>query len=163
MYRFPDAELPYERLFRFTFTACFSLSFVTYALSRDVWGYQVENYNVLLGCWYFIIAIFMANIYVVFVNKTHVEQTTAYNVHKIQLCIRFPYNIVRHPTYLLMIIHFMVLPIFMGNHFGYAYSILISLLYVYRTYKEDQFLIEKVHVYKYYAKRVRYKLIPGIW
>jgi protein-S-isoprenylcysteine O-methyltransferase Ste14 len=40
---------------------------------------------------------------------------------------------------------------------------MIALLFIARTAKEDRMLCEELDGYKDYAKRVRYRLVPGVW
>jgi len=42
-------------------------------------------------------------------------------------------------------------------------GVLIAVLFVYRTYREDLMLMDGLDGYAEYASRVRFRLLPGIW
>ncbi len=74
-----------------------------------------------------------------------------------------PYRIVRHPGYLAMIIQFLTIPVVLGSLWSLIPAVAVGIAYVYRTHREDKFLLGKLPGYAVYAKRVPYRLIPGIW
>jgi protein-S-isoprenylcysteine O-methyltransferase Ste14 len=74
-----------------------------------------------------------------------------------------PYRAVRHPGYLAMIIQFLTIPVVLGSLGSLIPAIAVGIAYVYRTYREDKFLHAELSGYAEYAKRVPFRLIPGIW
>lgn len=74
-----------------------------------------------------------------------------------------PYQYVRHPGYLGMVVAFLA----SGAALGSWWSMLPAAVYVglvlRRTAIEDRFLLEKLPGYRDYARRVRSRLIPGGW
>ncbi|MGB7539899.1 MAG: isoprenylcysteine carboxylmethyltransferase family protein [Anaerolineales bacterium] len=74
-----------------------------------------------------------------------------------------PYRFVRHPSYLGMIAFELAIPVLLAA-WG---SILIScgsvLLIILRAALEDRTLQAELPGYTEYARRVRYRLLPGIW
>jgi protein-S-isoprenylcysteine O-methyltransferase Ste14 len=42
-------------------------------------------------------------------------------------------------------------------------AFIIVALYIYRTAREDRTLREELEGYAEYAKKVRYRLLPGVW
>jgi len=80
-----------------------------------------------------------------------------------QVCTTGPYKYVRHPMYVGVILFMLSLPISLGSFYGLIPSFLIVLLFILRTSLEDKTLHEELPGYKEYAKKVRNKLIPGIW
>lgn len=54
-------------------------------------------------------------------------------------------------------------PIFLGSYWALIPGTLMAILFIYRTAREDQTLQEELPGYKDYAKKVRYRLLPGVW
>jgi protein-S-isoprenylcysteine O-methyltransferase Ste14 len=75
-----------------------------------------------------------------------------------------PYAIVRHPGYLATIIGFILpAPLLLGSWFAFAPAILTTICLIVRTVLEDRTLRKELPGYEEYAKRVRYRLLYGIW
>jgi protein-S-isoprenylcysteine O-methyltransferase Ste14 len=74
-----------------------------------------------------------------------------------------PYNYVRHPMYIGIILLFLSIPIALGSWWALIPGVGIGILFVIRTAKEDQMLRIELSGYEDYLKRVRYRLVPGIW
>ena len=73
------------------------------------------------------------------------------------------YRYMRHPMYLGVIVAFLGIPLVLGSWWAMVPSVVISGLFVYRTYREDQMLKNGLAGYAEYAEGVRYRLLPGIW
>jgi protein-S-isoprenylcysteine O-methyltransferase Ste14 len=76
---------------------------------------------------------------------------------------RGPYRAVRHPGYVAMIVQFLAIPVALGSLWALIPAAAIAAAYVYRTRREDDFLMRALPEYKEYASGVPYRLIPGIW
>lgn len=74
-----------------------------------------------------------------------------------------PYAFVRHPGYADGILAYIAWPLTLGSVFAIIPTLIIIVLVVIRTGREDQFLDEKLDGYKMYAKKVRYRLLPWVW
>jgi len=74
-----------------------------------------------------------------------------------------PYQWVRHPGYAGALLAYMATPIFLDSIWAYLPTFLLIALFVLRTALEDRFLQDELAGYRDYAKRVRYRLIPGVW
>ncbi len=74
-----------------------------------------------------------------------------------------PYQIVRHPGYATGIIAGIAGPLALGSLWGLVPALLHAAAIVYRTVREDRVLHEQLEGYAAYAKRVRYRLLPGVW
>jgi protein-S-isoprenylcysteine O-methyltransferase Ste14 len=81
--------------------------------------------------------------------------------HKV--CTTGPYRYARHPMYLGVIFLFLCLPVALGSFYGFIPGIIIVILFLIRTSLEDQTLQKELPGYQEYAKKVRYKLMPGVW
>ena len=74
-----------------------------------------------------------------------------------------PYGFVRHPGYLAWCISAPAIPLMLGSLWGLIPALLGVCALVVRTGLEDRTLHEELHGYQDYARRVRYRLLPGIW
>ena len=74
-----------------------------------------------------------------------------------------PYKIVRHPGYLAGILYALSAPLIIGSLYTFIPVGIYTLLIVIRTLLEDRTLHKELNGYSKYAKKVRYRLIPGLW
>lgn len=74
-----------------------------------------------------------------------------------------PYRLVRHPGYAGIIVFALALPVFLGSVFAYLPVIALAVVIVVRTSLEDSYLQRELAGYGDYTRRVRYRLIPGVW
>lgn len=74
-----------------------------------------------------------------------------------------PYAIIRHPGYAGMIVFYVSMPLGLGSLYGLVPVLLIAAAFVFRTHFEDEMLQKELKGYKEYAKKVKYRLVPGIW
>lgn len=74
-----------------------------------------------------------------------------------------PYRIIRHPMYLGILTLFLCMGPALGSWVVLFPGLLIDLLFVIRTGKEDKMLQEELDGYKQYSQVVRFRLIPWIW
>ena len=74
-----------------------------------------------------------------------------------------PYQYVRHPMYVGVIIAILSVPLALGSWWALVPGVLIVFLFILRTALEDRTLMEELPGYKQYAEQVRYRLAPGIW
>ncbi len=81
--------------------------------------------------------------------------------HKV--CTTGPYRYVRHPMYVGVILALFCFPLALGSLFAFIPAFLIFILFILRTSLEDKTLQEELPGYKEYAKKVRYRLLPGVW
>lgn len=73
------------------------------------------------------------------------------------------YRRIRHPMYLGIMVSFLGIPLLLNSWWAMIPSVVIVGLFVYRTYREDQMLIDGLAGYTEYTEKVRYRLLPGIW
>ena len=80
-----------------------------------------------------------------------------------QVCTSGPYEIVRHPGYVAMIIGTMGIPLILGSKWAILPACIASLLIVFRTDMEDRTLQKELPGYSEYAMITRYRLVPFLW
>lgn len=74
-----------------------------------------------------------------------------------------PYKMVRHPGYLAGFLWTVSVPLIIGSLVGVVPAVIALGLLIVRTWLEDKTLYEELAGYAEYAKKVRYRLFPGIW
>jgi protein-S-isoprenylcysteine O-methyltransferase Ste14 len=74
-----------------------------------------------------------------------------------------PYAVVRHPGYVAGILFCVGIALCLGSVWALIPAGLASALLILRTRWEDQTLQAELPGYQEYTRRVRYKLIPGVW
>ncbi len=80
-----------------------------------------------------------------------------------QVCTAGPYRWVRHPAYLAAVFQPLWTPLILGSWWALVPAALFSVTIVVRTALEDRTLREELPGYQEYARRVRYRLVPGVW
>jgi protein-S-isoprenylcysteine O-methyltransferase Ste14 len=79
------------------------------------------------------------------------------------VCDSGPYRLVRHPGYVGNILPLFGIVLALGSIWTLIPAAVASIITVIRTALEDQTLQEELPGYRDYARRVRYRLIPGIY
>jgi protein-S-isoprenylcysteine O-methyltransferase Ste14 len=74
-----------------------------------------------------------------------------------------PYRYVRHPAYVGMILFEPAMAALLASGWALIAGGVCALLLVLRTVLEDRTLQAELTGYKEYSRRVRYRLLPGIW
>jgi protein-S-isoprenylcysteine O-methyltransferase Ste14 len=74
-----------------------------------------------------------------------------------------PYRWIRHPGYAGALLTYLATPIFLDSSWAFLPTGFIIVLFVIRTALEDRFLYDELAGYRDYARRVQYRLLPGIW
>ena len=79
------------------------------------------------------------------------------------VCDSGPYRFVRHPGYAGNILALLGIILALGSIWTLIPAAIASIIAVIRTALEDQTLQEELPGYRDYARRVRYRLIPGMY
>ncbi len=79
------------------------------------------------------------------------------------VCTRGPYRFVRHPGYVGAIFQSLGVPFLLGSLWALFPGVLAAILMVIRTALEDNTLHQELEGYPDYARKVRYRLLPGVW
>ena len=74
-----------------------------------------------------------------------------------------PYRFVRHPMYAGFFLMFLGLPLVLGSVLALIVGVVIVVLMIWRTSREDQTLRQELAGYEQYAAVTRYRLLPGVW
>ncbi len=73
------------------------------------------------------------------------------------------YGIVRHPVYLGALCMFVGAPLLTGAASALVVALLVVVVLVVRIRGEEKLLVAQLPGYDDYRRRVRYRLVPGIW
>lgn len=79
------------------------------------------------------------------------------------VCDQGPYRIFRHPGYVGGILFELATPLLLGSLWGLIPQGIAVALLIVRTGLEDRTLRRELPGYEEYTKRVRYRLVPGLW
>jgi protein-S-isoprenylcysteine O-methyltransferase Ste14 len=74
-----------------------------------------------------------------------------------------PYSVVRHPFYAAILFFCTSTALLLGSWYGLAGVALLAAGLAIRTAMEDRELRAKIEGYADYARRVPYRLVPGVW
>jgi protein-S-isoprenylcysteine O-methyltransferase Ste14 len=80
-----------------------------------------------------------------------------------KLVSKGPYRWIRHPGYLGQLLFYLGTPLLLGSWWALFLGLLMALIFVYRTAREDQILQSELSGYDDYVGEVRRRLIPGVW
>ena len=74
-----------------------------------------------------------------------------------------PYQYVRHPGYVGAITFSLATPLLLSSLWALIPAALTTCIIIVRTALEDRTLQDELDGYKDYAKKVHYRLLPGLW
>lgn len=74
-----------------------------------------------------------------------------------------PYRWVRHPGYAGAVLAYLATPLFLDAPWALLPAVFLAAAVVLRTELEDRALQDRLQGYRDYARRVRYRLLPGVW
>ncbi|MBN1825122.1 MAG: isoprenylcysteine carboxylmethyltransferase family protein [Candidatus Eisenbacteria bacterium] len=124
--------------------------------SKVPFGVQVSAWAGLLVC--------VALIFWTVTTNTYLSRLARIQEERGQVVVTSgPYRYIRHPMYLGILIFFLCLGPALGSWYTLIPGLAIDVLFVVRTAKEDEMLREELVGYEDYARRVSYRLIPGVW
>jgi protein-S-isoprenylcysteine O-methyltransferase Ste14 len=130
--------------FRFELTAPLSLTTHLVALGVTVLAYAFSTWPMIMNRY--------------FSGTVRIQEDRGHTVVS-----SGPYRLVRHPSYAGAIIGTLATPFMLGTLWAMIPAVLTAVAFVIRTALEDRTLQEELDGYREYARRVRYRLLPGIW
>ncbi len=74
-----------------------------------------------------------------------------------------PYRWIRHPGYAGALLTYLATPLFLDSRWGFLPALYLTIVIVIRTSLEDKTLQNELEGYREYARRVRCRLLPGVW
>jgi protein-S-isoprenylcysteine O-methyltransferase Ste14 len=79
------------------------------------------------------------------------------------VCSSGPYRYVRHPGYVGYALQYLAMAFLLGSLWALLPWLMAAISMVIRTALEDRMLRAELPGYQEYARKVRYRLAPGIW
>jgi protein-S-isoprenylcysteine O-methyltransferase Ste14 len=116
--------------------------------------------------WPGLLLLFLGNIPILasLAENPHLEQTVRIqNDRGHRVITTGPYRLVRHPMYIGVILQHLAVPLAIGSALALAPAAAAVPLLVVRTALEDRALRRELPGYEAYARRTRYRLVPGFW
>ena len=130
-------------------------------VGRFQWSY-LNYYYLVLGYLLYIISNILVN-WAMIVNP-HFEATVRIQKDREHKVISSgPYKLIRHPGYLGGIVWAIGVPMILGSIYGFIPSLVGIIIFIIRTGLEDKTLLSELEGYAEYYKKVKCRLIPGIW
>ena len=74
-----------------------------------------------------------------------------------------PYAVIRHPMYASGALYLAATPLALGSWWGLVPFAVIAPFLIWRLIDEERMLSETLPGYQEYRRKVRYRLIPGVW
>ena len=74
-----------------------------------------------------------------------------------------PYALVRHPMYVGVLIMLLGIPLALGSYWGLVFMFVNVPILMLRIRDEEAMLKQELEGYTDYTRRVRYRLLPGLW
>lgn len=124
--------------------------------STVAWGWQVLGWCMMLG----------AGAAVGWVARSNpfLSSSARLQDDRAQIVVQDgPYAWVRHPMYLAIAVTFIGMSLALASWWALVPAAVNVGLFVYRTVREDEMLKQGLQGYAEYAKRVKFRLLPGIW
>lgn len=142
-----------------------TLIFIPLVAGLDIGRFLWSN----LGFFWMIVGIVMYSIgaflvYWAMIINQHFEGTARIQKDRDhQAVTKGPYKIVRHPGYVGMLLGLIAAPLMLGSLFALIPALIACISLIVRTSLEDKMLRNELKGYSEYAKKVKYRLLPGIW
>jgi protein-S-isoprenylcysteine O-methyltransferase Ste14 len=74
-----------------------------------------------------------------------------------------PYAIVRHPMYASGLLYVLGTPLALGSYWGYIAFLAMLPFLIWRLVDEERVLAAELPGYTDYQRKVRFRLVPGVW
>jgi protein-S-isoprenylcysteine O-methyltransferase Ste14 len=74
-----------------------------------------------------------------------------------------PYAIARHPMYAGAFVYLVGTPLALGSYWGLAVVALMAPFLLWRLVDEERVLEQRLPGYSDYKRKVRYRLLPGVY
>ena len=74
-----------------------------------------------------------------------------------------PYAIIRHPMYIGSIVLYIFSPLALGSWWAMIPALPIIPILVLRILNEEKLLVKDLPGYEAYLKKVKYRMLPGVW
>jgi protein-S-isoprenylcysteine O-methyltransferase Ste14 len=122
-----------------------------FAIGVYVLSYSVFLFSIYLFSW------------AMWVNKWFSSRVRIQKDRDQKVVMEGPYKIVRHPGYVGGILMCISMSIVLGSLWGLIPAGISGILIIIRTHLEDMTLQKELQGFDEYVKKVKYRILPGIW
>jgi len=129
---------------------------------RFEWSSQLSLYIYIISYLTFLLSIFIFG-WAMWVNRWFSSVVRIQKDRDQKVVQTGPYKIVRHPGYLGGILMGLSMPLVLGSLWALIPGGIVMILLIIRTYLEDVTLQKELLGYVDYVKKVKCRLLPGIW
>lgn len=158
----PDQKL-WDRVFMAGAFAAFVLWLALIALDARRFGWSAAPLAVQ-GLGSALIAGCMVLVWLVFRSNSFAAPQVRMQAERGQHVVtEGPYRIVRHPMYAAALLYFLGVPLLLGSWWGLLPVPLFVAALGARTLGEESMLRQAFPDYEDYARRVKFRLLPGVW
>ena len=158
----PNAKR-WDRVILSVYSALLPTVFIVAGFDAGRFGWSAVPVAVEVVAWVALVLAAALILWTTTVNTYLSRQARIQDDRGQEVVTRGPYRFVRHPMYLGILVLFLCLGPALGSWYALVPGLAIDVLFVVRTAKEDAMLREELAGYDDYARRVRYRLVPGIW
>jgi len=157
----PIAETrPVEKVIMLVASAGFIALLVVSALDHRYTWSVVPLYGVLAGD--ILVAIGFYFIFLVYKENTFTSATIEIAADQ-KVISTGPYAIVRHPMYASGMLYMLGTPLALGSYWGLVPLAAVLPFLIWRLFDEERLLSEQLPGYTDYQRKVRHRLLPGLW
>jgi protein-S-isoprenylcysteine O-methyltransferase Ste14 len=156
-------QKPWDRLFLLTIMVGYFawLAVMAWDARRAAWSHvpvwvQVAGAALIVASYFGIAWVFRTNSFAAPVIKIQAERRQT-------VISTGPYAFVRHPMYAFALPQFVGGPLMLGSWWGLVGAVLFTLAVAVRTLGEETMLRADLEGYDDYARRVRWRYLPGVW
>jgi protein-S-isoprenylcysteine O-methyltransferase Ste14 len=136
------------------------LSFILPGFDQRYGWSQMPAWVALLGDGIVVIGYLM----VLWVFKTNTYTSRIVEVETGQKVITTgPYAIVRHPMYVGAFLTYAFTPLALGSYWAFIPGLMILPVLIFRILDEEKLLLRDLDGYREYTRKVKYRLLPGVW
>lgn len=157
----PTAETrPAEKVIMLATSAGFVALLVVPALDHRYGWSAVPIYGIALGDT--LVAIGFYLIFLVYKENSFTSATIEVSVDQ-KVISTGPYAVVRHPMYASALLYLVGTPVALGSFWGLIPLASMVPFLIWRLFDEERLLSERLPGYVEYQRKVRHRLLPGIW
>jgi protein-S-isoprenylcysteine O-methyltransferase Ste14 len=158
-----SAAEPWDRYLMTVYSVLLILMLLVAALDGGRFGWSTVSFPLQIVGWVLLL-VAGAIVWHVTVVNAYLSRWARLQQDRGQVVVRDGlYGLIRHPMYLGIILFVLAVPFVLGSWLAYIPCLIIVGLFIYRTVREDQMLIDGLEGYQDYKHEVRYRLIPGLW
>jgi protein-S-isoprenylcysteine O-methyltransferase Ste14 len=160
---FHKDQKPWDRIFMVVAMLAFVGWLVLIAMDAKRFGWS-HTPVWTQGLGFGLIALCMVLVWQVFRYNSFAAPQVRMQTERGQIVVtQGPYRIVRHPMYAAALAYFLGAPLLLGSLWGLVAIPVFMAAFGARAIGEERMLRQSLVGYDDYARRVRYRLIPGLW